>query len=243
MKKLFLSSFLIYLSFFNLSHETPSLTIGRARSHADISGTYTPLDVSLSTEDKSTKVKPVDLICVVDVSGSMMGAAINLVLESLKYLINLMDESDNFALVTFSSDATLVSGLTKMAEENKKKILDKISGLNAYGSTNIYDGLKTALDLFKDDYSSGDRIASIILLSDGYDNHNYKDVVNVFKNYLKSTKKDSYVFTLYTFGYGTDFDYELLNQIALIKMEHILILPNYQMLGMLFSKYMGHYPP
>ena len=154
-----------------------------------------------------------------------------------------MDESDNFALVTFSSDATLVSGLTKMTEENKKKILDKISGLNAYGSTNIYDGLKTALDLFKDDYSSGDRIASIILLSDGYDNHNYKDVVNVFKNYLKSTKKDSYVFTLYTFGYGTDFDYELLNQIALIKMEHILILPNYQMLGMLFSKYMGHYPP
>ena len=217
MKKLFLSSFLIYLSFFNLSHETPSLTIGRARSHADISGTYTPLDVSLSTEDKSTKVKPVDLICVVDVSGSMMGAAINLVLESLKYLINLMDESDNFALVTFSSDATLVSGLTKMTEENKKKILDKISGLNADGSTNIYDGLKTALDLFKDDYSSGDRIASIILLSDGYDNHNYKDVVNVFKNYLKSTKKDSYVFTLYTFGYGTDFDYELLNQIALIK--------------------------
>ena len=118
-----------------------------------------------------------------------MGAAINLVLESLKYLINLMDESDNFALVTFSSDATLVSGLTKMTEENKKKILDKISGLNAYGSTNIYDGLKTALDLFKDDYSSGDRIASIILLSDGYDNHNYKKVVNVFKNYLKSTKK------------------------------------------------------
>ena len=210
-------TFFICLTIFIPSKETPTLTIGRARSHEDMSGTYTPLDVSLSTEDKGTKVKPVDLICVVDKSGSMIGTPFELVLESLRYLINLMDETDNFALVTFSDEAQLVNGLTKMTSENKKIILNNLSTLSANGGTNIYEGLKTALDLLTNDYSSGDRVASIILLSDGYDNYNDGQVVNNFKTYMRNTKKDDYVFTMYAFGYGTDFDYELLNQIALIK--------------------------
>jgi len=216
MQKLFLLTF-IYLSIFNPSQEIPTLKIGKAKAHRDISGNYTPLAVSLSTEDKGTKVKPVDLICVVDKSGSMGGKPFELVLESLRYLINLMDETDNFALVTFSDDAQLVNGLTKMTSENKKIILNSLSTLSVYGATNIYDGLKTALDLLTNDYSSGDRVASIILLSDGYDNYYYQEVANMFKTYMRSTKKDDYIFTLYTFGYGTDFDYELLNQIALSK--------------------------
>ena len=216
MQKLFLLTF-IYLSIFNPSQEIPTLKIGKAKAHRDISGNYTPLAVSLSTEDKGTKVKPVDLICVVDKSGSMEGAPFELVLESLRYLINLMDETDNFALVTFSDDAQLVNGLTKMTSENKKIILNSLSTLSVYGATNIYDGLKTALDLLTNDYSSGDRVASIILLSDGYDNFYFQEVANMFKTYMRSTKKDDYIFTLYTFGYGTDFDYELLNQIALSK--------------------------
>ena len=163
MRKLFFPTFFICLTIFIPSKETPTLTIGRARSHEDMSGTYTPLDVSLSTEDKGTKVKPVDLICVVDKSGSMEGAPFELVLESLRYLINLMDETDNFALVTFSDEAQLVNGLTKMTSENKKKILNNLSTLSANGGTNIYEGLKTALDLLTNDYSSGDRVASIIL--------------------------------------------------------------------------------
>ena len=218
MQKTILFPILVFLLALKLYKvQSHSLTIGRARSHEDISGTYTPLDVSLSTEDKGVKVKPVYLVCIVDISGSMSGNPIKLVLESLKYLVNLMDESDYFALVTFSSDASVVNGLTKMTEENKKIILNNISLLSAYGSTNIYAGLRAGLDLLEDDYSSGDRVASMILLSDGYDNHYKKNVINMFKTYMETTKKTDYAFTLYSFGYGEDFDYELLNKIALIK--------------------------
>ena len=195
----------------------PTLTIGRARSHQDMSGAYTPLDVSLLTEDISTKVKPVDLFCILDTSSSMRRNAIELAKESLKYLINLMDESDNFALVTFSSSSKVVNDLTRMTEENKTLILNIISDIYAYGNTNIYSGLEKCLNLLRDDYSSGERIASIILLSDGYDNHFGKGVVNSFKNLLENTGKTDYVFTLHSFGYGDSYDYELLNEIALIK--------------------------
>ena len=36
---------------------SPSLTISKSKSHKDKSGDYTPLFVSLSTEDKEEKVK------------------------------------------------------------------------------------------------------------------------------------------------------------------------------------------
>ena len=77
----------------------------------------------MSSEDKKEKVKGVDFFCVLDVSGSMeWDDTIELVKESLKYLVNLMNEDDYFSLVKFSNTATLVNNLTQMTSENKTKI-------------------------------------------------------------------------------------------------------------------------
>ena len=163
-----LENFVIISMVFSLvsNANSPTLTISRSRAHEDKSGPFTPLVVSFSTEDISTKVKPVDLICIVDISGSMYGDPLNLVKQSLDYLVNLMNDTDNFALVTFSNSATLEFNLTEMTQGNKEKISTRIKYLNAYGGTNIYSGLKLGLSLLTSNYSSGDRIASMILLSD-----------------------------------------------------------------------------
>ena len=208
---------IIQILFIKVNGDSPSLTINRSKSHIDKSGNYTPLVVSLSTEDKSEKMKPVDLICIVDVSGSMNGAPINLVKESLKYLVKLMNDTDNFALVTFSGSSQIVNNLTNMTEENKNLILGKIENLVAYGATNIYSGLEKGLQLIKSDYSSGDRISSMILLSDGEDNYNYDRVSSMFGDLIEREGKKNYSFSLYTFGYGSYYDYNLMNKIALIK--------------------------
>ncbi len=82
--------------------------------------------VSLSCPDQQEKMKSVDLICIVDISGSMYGDKIKLVRESLKYLVNLMNEEDNFALVKFDSYAVVVNNFTKMSEENKTLLIENI---------------------------------------------------------------------------------------------------------------------
>jgi hypothetical protein len=51
--------------------DSMSLEIDRSKSHFDQTGDLTPLVVTLSSEDKSQKIKGVDLTCIVDVSGSM----------------------------------------------------------------------------------------------------------------------------------------------------------------------------
>ena len=122
-----------------------------------------------------------------------------------------MNETDNFVLVTFN-------GLAKMTKENKEIILGNINNLYTSGNTDILLGLKFELSLLNQNYSSGDRVASMILLSDGEEYCNpYGMVDDLFKELLETENKTDYVFTLNSFGFGNYHDYILMNDFALIK--------------------------
>ena len=111
---------LFFLISFSNEIEPINLQISRSKSHEDQTGNLTPLVISVSTEDQSEKVKGVNLICIVDVSWSMNGTKINLVKESLIYLVNLMNENDSFALVTFNNNSKIIKYLTITNSDNKK---------------------------------------------------------------------------------------------------------------------------
>ena len=204
----------LLLSFSN-EIEPFNLQISRSKSHEDQTGNLTPLVISLSTEDQSEKVKGVNLICIVDVSWSMNGTKLNFVKESLNYLVNLMNENDTFALIAFNNNSRVINNLTITNSNNKNEIIEKINSLEAYGGTNILSGLKAGLNLIKNDFSTGEKVCSMILLSDGGDNDN--NIVANFKNYISSQRKDNYLFTLHSFGYGDDHNPELMSEIALIR--------------------------
>ena len=102
-----------------------------------------------------------------------------------------------------------------MTSENKKNVITKINALNASGGTNIYSGLENGLSLLQNDYLSGQRVASMILLSDGQDG--YSSAVRNFKNLITSEKKVNYAFTLHSFGYGDYHDANLMNEISKIR--------------------------
>ena len=175
----------------------------------------TPFLVSLSSEDIFKKVKNVDLICIIDVSGSMKGDKIDLVKESLISLVNLMTKDDRLALIPFASSASSNRfNLDYMTSDNQKAVKNFINSLTASGGTYIYSGLKAGLDLLNDNYQSGERIASMILLSDGVDKSNANSE-SKFREALKS--KSDYIFTLHSFGYGESHDAELMNRISKIR--------------------------
>ena len=123
----------------------------------------------------------------------------------------------HFALVKFDDYAVVVNNFTKMTEENKTLLIENIDKLYAYGGTNILEGLSKGLDLITNDYSSGDRVVSMILLSDGNDIYLYDQVADYFQDYLEAQGKENYTFTLHTFGYGADHDETLMENIAKVK--------------------------
>jgi hypothetical protein len=103
-----------------------------------------------------------------------------------------------------------------MTEENKSIFRKSIEKLIDLYDTNIYSGLEKGLELLTHDYSSGERIASMILLSDGYDNYFENDLIPMFKDLMIDQNKTNYTFTLHTFGYGASYNYELMKEISLI---------------------------
>ena len=170
MKSKFFSTLVIFQLFLLILNKSEAdFGISRSKRHEDKTGKLTPLVVSVSTDDKNKKVKGVDLIFIVDVSGSMSGSRMTLVKESLKYMVELMNEQDSMALIKFESTASVVNGLTQMTSSNKEIITRNINNLYASGGTQIYNGLSLGLQQITKNYANGDRICSMILLSDGQD--------------------------------------------------------------------------
>lgn len=134
-----------------------------------------PVMVSVNTksieEEKEVDLEgrpSIDLICVIDTSGSMSGTKINLVKDTLKLLLDLLNEKDRLSLITFSSTAYRLGGLKKVNSQNKNQFLAQINGIAAGGGTSIGNGMSLAFKtLLEKKYKN--QVNSIFLLSDGLD--------------------------------------------------------------------------
>lgn len=174
----------------------------------------TPIVLNLATPDTLEKKSSVDLLCVIDVSGSMGGQKIELVKESLKTLLGMMDSSDRLGLILFNQHGTLLADLTPVTTSNKIDLLTKIDSIRANGGTSILSGLEIAVDVLTKSHDLT-VTSGVILLSDGQDNNlSDKELADGLK---QLTKGKNLSFTLHTFGYGQDHDPLIMNKLAHIR--------------------------
>lgn len=179
--------------------------------------------LSLNSPDKIERESCVDVLCIIDISGSMKGQKLSHIKLSLKSIISFMTPKDRLCIILFNDDANVYLDLSFMTEDTKKKYLEKIEKITAKGGTNILSGLKKAIEILKEDKKNENnnepmeekRVKTIMLLSDGYDNdYDTEEIVDEIK---KITKGQHLSFTLHTFGYGDDFDSKLMSKLALIR--------------------------
>jgi Mg-chelatase subunit ChlD len=110
----------------------------------------------------------VDLICVIDVSGSMDGEKIELVKETMRFLIETLTPSDRLSILTFNSSGNRICGLKTVTQENMVVLSTYINNLFASGGTNIMSGMDLALKTIRD-RKIPNKVTSVFLLSDGQD--------------------------------------------------------------------------
>ncbi|CAD8200193.1 unnamed protein product [Paramecium octaurelia] len=173
---------------------------------------FVPAVLSLKTKKVSNKLDrpPIDLVCVVDVSGSMIGRKINLVKDSLRYLMKILGPEDRICIIVFTTVAHIVTSFIRNTQENKPLLKKAILELKGLASTNISDGMNKALWMLKN-RKYKNPISCIFLLSDGQDDYKGAEL-RVFDQLelLKIEEK----FVIHTFGYGQDHDAYVMNQIA-----------------------------
>jgi len=168
-----------------------------------------PMLVSLVTDNiKTTNKAPLDLVCVIDHSGSMEGEKIELVKESFKYLLKFLGDSDRLSVVIFDDRASRLVPFMRMTEANKETVLSKLKDVYGRGGTDINLGMAHAFEVLKQRREMNP-VTSIFLLSDGLDGGAQEKV----KSSLAQTNISEDV-TINTFGFGSDHDPQLMSDIA-----------------------------
>lgn len=109
--------------------------------------------------------QPMELVFVLDCSGSMSGAPMEQVRAAVGLALDRLGPQDSFQIIRFSSDAShFTSGLLPANGENLARARDYLRALRADGGTEMLSGLRAALDLPHD----SETLRFVAFLTDGY---------------------------------------------------------------------------
>jgi len=153
--------------------------------------------------------QPMDLICVLDVSGSMSGEKLRLVQGAVRFVADESRPEDRLSLVAFNTSARRELRLRRMDGAGKNDANTAALRLKAGGGTSIASGLETALQV-AEARRHRNPVSAILLLTDGRDSYGGSHAR--FGPLLARAQRAGCA--LYAFGFGRDHDSQLLSTIA-----------------------------
>lgn len=183
---------------------------GRVQLVSDKNNNKAPLEennhkvlLELTGGDSTGDRSGLDLVAVLDVSGSMQGDGIAKMKNAMQFVIKKLSPIDRLSIVIFSDATARLCPLRQITEASQPQLQGLINGLRAGGNTNIGDGLRTGLKILADRKHSSDRVVGVMLMSDGQQNRG-RDAAEVVIGNVP----------VYTFGFGADYDPTVLNTVA-----------------------------
>lgn len=166
-------------------------------------GLVSPINVS------ELERPPLDIALAVDVSGSMLGDPIRYLRDGLHNMIEVLEQGDRVTLIAYSDTAEVrANQLDPVLDE--ELLRDAIDDLAATGSTNLYDGLFSALTAVDEAREAG-RQTRVVLLSDGIATAGILDPER-FQSLAKSYAQRGVGIT--SIGVGDGFDVTLMRTVS-----------------------------
>ncbi|KAL6638406.1 hypothetical protein ACP70R_023901 [Stipagrostis hirtigluma subsp. patula] len=180
--------------------------------------------VTVSAEATVEKRAPIDLVAVLDVSGSMgMAAAppatkpsrLDLLKTAMNFIVRQLHDDDGLAVVAFSDKLVTdecITEITRISGDGRMFAETKVDELVAKGDTAFKPGLEHAVKIL-DGRMDKNRPGFILLLSDGMDNSEIKwdnDIMAAADPVRDLLRK----YPVHTFGFGTGHDPKALYFIA-----------------------------
>lgn len=165
---------------------------------------------------------PVDLVTVLDVSGSMSGTKLALLKRAMSFVIQNLGSQDRLSVIAFSSTARRLFHLRKMSESGRQQALQSVNSLISSGGTNIAEGLRKGAKVIEERREKNP-VCGIILLSDGQDTYTISSgaagihhCAPDYKSLLPSSMRGGtgQQIPVHAFGFGADHDSASMHSIS-----------------------------
>lgn len=136
-------------------------------THRDKDGAgYFTMMVLPPVELASLPRRPVELIFVLDTSGSMNGRPLEQAKAAVAVALRALGPDDRFQVIRFSDDASAFGAAPVPAtDENVRRALRRLDELEGQGGTMMIEGIHAALRFPREDAS---RLRFVCFLTDGY---------------------------------------------------------------------------
>jgi Ca-activated chloride channel family protein len=183
----------------------PSLNTGATTTE------YVLFRVQAARPSENTQALPrLCAVLLLDVSGSMQGAPLVQVKDSVERLVSILGDEDALGIVSFATSASTVTPIRALKGPTARRLLQQsIETLTSDGYTNISAGLSHAALLFQPRAKNERQI--ILLLSDGQPNVGTQTAAGLSREVELIKARGIAVSTL---GYGAEHHEDILLTIA-----------------------------
>jgi Ca-activated chloride channel family protein len=155
--------------------------------------------------------KPVDVVVVMDTSGSMEGKKIAASRSSLVEFIDLMDDRDRLQVILFSDQMITLTDLSPLGEK-RQEIRNRVSGVIEGGDTKLYSAIELAYEELEAK-GDPDHIRAIVALTDGKDTASTITLPQLVDR-IAAQSESGDATKIFTISFGQAADREVMQRIA-----------------------------
>ena len=170
---------------------------------SDKNGNYFTLMLYPPEQLNAVDRAPMEMVFVLDCSGSMKGAPLRKAKDTVKRVLKKLREDDTFQIIRFSNTASTLGYYPVSAtSKNIRRGLRYVDSLNSSGGTMMIEGIKAALDYPHD----ARRLRLVSFMTDGYIG-NEAEILAAIKPRLGRAR-------IFSFGVGSSVNRYLLDRMA-----------------------------
>lgn len=179
--------------------------------HNDEAEVVAMLSLKAPEIDVEKQRTPLNIVAAIDVSTSMGGPKIQNARESLIKLISHLGPDDRLGIIAFNADVFEVYKSNFMTGDQKAAATSAVQKLKARGWTNFSGALLESFEVLKNYEGKPRAVNRIIFFTDGQPSTGEQDPEKILEMLEKGLTDEM---SLSTFGYGKDYDAELLTEMS-----------------------------
>lgn len=174
-------------------------------THKDEHGQYFTMMLYPPAELKQVQRSPMEMVFVLDCSGSMSGRPIEQARAAIAHALQSLTPRDTFQIINFSSTSSQLGPAPVIATTNNiQRGLAYLASLNGSGGTQMIEGVKAALDFPHDE----GRYRLVSFMTDGYIG-NDPDILHAVAQKIGDSR-------IFSFGVGQSPNRYLMDRMALL---------------------------